>query len=653
MGAIVKLVQKMVKKTNFLLFSLIAALAVSPAYSVTVSKTYVDKQDKGLQSNILLLRDMLNTKDSDGKWLTLDTEAKLAIPAINELYAAQTALEAAIADKQEKGDYALAADLTALDDAIKALESGMVSSETIADIQTAIDNLGETYASKTDMNAADQALLEMINAINIPSLEGYVKSSELAKVAKTGQYADLEGKPEIPSIVGLATSEELTNLQTALEAAIAEKQAKGDYLVAADLNDLNAAVGALQSGKADASTVTTIQETINKLGDTYAAKSDLTAAEERLQSAITNIDLTPYAKTADLAKVATTGQYADLEGKPEIPSIAGLATNAELSNLQTTLEAAIAEKQAKGDYLVAADLKDLNDAVSALQSGKADASTVTTIQETINKLGDTYAAKSDLTAAEERLQSAITNIDLTPYAKTADVNAALANKVETSDYNAHLVSQKAIDDKQTEDISKNAESISKNTAAIAILNGDANTVGSVKNEIKVLSDLLGGTAGDVSGLTTQVGANTTAIEKLNAEAATIGSVANSIAEALKPYSTTEQVDAKDAAVLQAAKDYADENDADTIYDDTALAARVSANETAISSNTENIGKNADAIAANETAIEALQGAGYVVGAKAAGSYLVNFDAQGNASYAAVEILDEMGAPIDLTTGAVK
>ncbi|MFQ6702656.1 MAG: hypothetical protein ACLRFO_00430, partial [Alphaproteobacteria bacterium] len=412
-------------------------------------------------------------------------------------------------------------------------------------------------------------------------------------------------------------------------------------------------VSALQSGKADASTVTNIQETINKLGDTYAAKSDLTAAEERLQAAITNIDLTPYAKTADLAKVATTGLYADLEGKPEIPSIVGLATSEELSNLQTALETAIAEKQAKGDYLVAADLNDLNDAVSALQSGKADASTVTNIQETINKLGDTYAAKSDLTAAEERLQSAITNIDLTPYAKTADVEADLAKKVETSVYDAHLVSQKAIDDKQTEDIVKNTEDISKNTAAIAILNGDANTTGSVKNEIKVLSDLLGGTAGDVSGLTTQVGANTTAIEKLNAEAATIGSVANSIAEALKPYSTTEQVDAKDAAVLQAAKDYADENDADTIYDDTALAARVSANETAISSNTENIGKNADAIAENETAIEALQGAGYVVGAKAAGSYLVNFDAQGNASYASVEILDEMGAPIDLTTGAVK
>ena len=139
-------------------------------------------------------------------------------------------------------------------------------------------------------------------------------------------------------------------------------------------------------------------------------------------------------------------------------------------------------------------------------------------------------------------KAAIAALDDT-YATDTELSEGLATKVDAQ-------AQTAVDAKQTEDISKN-------TAAIEILNGDAETVGSVKNEIKVLSDLLGGTAGDVSGLTTQVSANTTAIEKLNAEAATIGSVANSIAEALKDYSTTEQVDAKDTATLDAAKAYAD------------------------------------------------------------------------------------------------
>ena len=139
-------------------------------------------------------------------------------------------------------------------------------------------------------------------------------------------------------------------------------------------------------------------------------------------------------------------------------------------------------------------------------------------------------------------KAAIAALDDT-YATDTELSEGLATKVDAQ-------AQTAVDAKQTEDISKN-------TAAIEILNGDAETVGSVKNEIKVLSDLLGGTAGDVSGLTTQVSANTTATEPIVAASATIGSVANSIAEALKDYSTTEQVDAKDTATLDAAKAYAD------------------------------------------------------------------------------------------------
>lgn len=42
----------------------------------------------------------------------------------------------------------------------------------------------------------------------------------------------------------------------------------------------------------------------------------------------------------------------------------------------------------------------------------------------------------------------------------------------------------------------------------------------------------------------------------------------------------------------------------------------------------------------------------VTGIKTAGTYLVNFDATGNASYAPIQILGSNGEPIDLTTGAV-
>ncbi len=84
-------------------------------------------------------------------------------------------------------------------------------------------------------------------------------------------------------------------------------------------------------------------------------------------------------------------------------------------------------------------------------------------------------------------------------------------------------------------------------------------------------------------------------ERVNGNASTEGSIAYDI-----------------AAALAEAKQYADDNDADTIYDDTALAARVSANETGIAANAQaiaNIKEYDDTalvarVSANETGIAA-------------------------------------------------
>ena len=149
---------------------------------------------------------------------------------------------------------------------------------------------------------------------------------------------------------------ELFALQNDLKTAIENKQDAGEYLVADDLTELSDAIAALESGKATVADLEVLQATVDALGDTYATDDDVSAAIAGVQSAIDNIDLSAYAKIADLAPVATTGQYADLEGKPEIPSIEGLATTDALNNLQTTLQAAIDEKQAAGDYLVADSL---------------------------------------------------------------------------------------------------------------------------------------------------------------------------------------------------------------------------------------------------------------------------------------------------------
>ncbi len=534
--------------------------------------------------------------------------------------------------------------------------------------------------------ATADGLAELENKVNNAAQKSDVDAALALKADKT----------EIPTLDGLATSEELNTLRTTLEASIAEKQQKGEYLVAADLKTLEDAVEALQSGKADASTVETIQETINNLGNTYATKADMTAADSALQAAIEAVDakipsLDGYAKTADLAAVATSGQYADLEGKPDIPSIEGLATSEELNTLRTTLEASIAEKQQKGEYLVAADLKTLEDAVDALQSGKADASTVETIQETINNLGNTYATKEDMTAADQALQAAIDNMDLSAYAKVADVysktdadakflimrdaNALGANlqwneagKLDTKGI-ATADGLKELEDKVADAVTNTeleAKGYQTQTDVETLISGkaDSTTVASdiatalqtakdyadandadtiyddtaLAGRVKTLEDAGYQTATEVGGAITTATADLATKSEVNAVSTSLGEykTSNDAAVASKANSadvyTKSEVDAAIAAIEE--------------YDDTALAARVSANESAIATNT-------SGVEANAGAIEALQNAGYVSGVKTAGSYLVNFDAEGNASYAAVEILDDKGNPIDLTLGAVK
>ncbi len=484
----------MKRKTTILLMPLVLAMTVGAAHATTATQAWVKTNvgnplkanDDKLFANQVLLRDMLNVKDSDGNWGALDTEAQTAIQAINELKALQTTLQTAIEGKQDAGEYLVAEDLTELQEAIAELESGKVDPETIAGIQTAIDGLGETYATKSDVSAADQALLDKINAINVPSLDGYVKAADLAAVATTGSYADLTDKPTIPSIEGLATSQALTDLQTALEAEIAKKQVAGDY----------------------------------------AAADDMTAA---------------------------------------------LASIAEL------------------------------------KSGKADASTVATLQESITKLGETYATDAELSAA-------IAAIDLTPYAKVADVESALALKENASNKVATATAEQIEAMSSTEKESK--------YPSISVAQTIANAAVTKVNEV----------AGDLSTLQTQVGTNTADIAEIKAAGyQTSDDVQGAITTATADFATKAQVDTAIGAIKE--------------YDDTALVARVSANETNIATNTSDVADNAAAIAA-------LRDAGYIAGAKTAGSYLVNFDASGNVSYASVEIVDNNGNPIDLTTGAI-
>lgn len=100
----------------------------------------------------------------------------------------------------------------------------------------------------------------------------------------SGSYNDLTDKPTIPSVVGLAS------------------QSYVDTKVA---NLVNSA-----------------PTTLDTLGELATALQNNSSTVEALNSAIGN-----KANTADLAAVATSGSYADLQGKPTIPSKTSQLTN--------------------------------------------------------------------------------------------------------------------------------------------------------------------------------------------------------------------------------------------------------------------------------------------------------------------------------------
>ena len=130
-------------------------------------------------------------------------------------------------------------------------------------------------------------------------LSDYPKRTELSTVATSGNYNDLNNKPTIPSISGLASEEFVTT-------KINEAKLNG---VKVDLTPY--------AKTADLSTVAKSGSYIDLTDKPYIPSDP---------------DLTPYAKTAELSNVAKTGSYNDLKDKPNIPNIPTLSTVATSGN---------------------------------------------------------------------------------------------------------------------------------------------------------------------------------------------------------------------------------------------------------------------------------------------------------------------------------
>lgn len=102
----------------------------------------------------------------------------------------------------------------------------------------------------------------------------------------------------------------------------------------------------------------------------YYTKSEV---DDKLEDLATgDIDLSEYAKTADLAKVATTGNYNDLSNLPTIPSTTGFITMADVE-----AKGYLTEHQDLSAYALKTDIPDMS--VYALKTDIPDTSNFTTM----------------------------------------------------------------------------------------------------------------------------------------------------------------------------------------------------------------------------------------------------------------------------------
>lgn len=123
----------------------------------------------------------------------------------------------------------------------------------------------------------------------------YAKSGDLATVATTGDYDDLQDKPDLSVY---AESADLATVATT-----------GDY---SDLTGTPSIPTATSDLTNDSGFIT--------LSDVPAQVQPDWDATSGLGEILNKPDLSVYAETADLATVATTGSYTDLSNQPTIPS---------------------------------------------------------------------------------------------------------------------------------------------------------------------------------------------------------------------------------------------------------------------------------------------------------------------------------------------
>ena len=471
------------------------------------------------------------------------------------------------------GDYAKAADLTALAARVDTLEKNPAASITAEQIESWNNkqNAGnyvdqDAYNTKiTALEAADTANTQAIAAAQATADAAVPKNA--ATSSGTGIKVTVDSNGLVTGLSGLSKDDIPTIEQSqvdGLTTALAGKQNNLTFNTAYDaatnkaatMSDIGDAKTALVGTSEDKSTVDTIK----------GAKK---YADEKASSALS--DAKSYADGLVTGDSGITKRVETLEGKVDVDKVSTAistaktaAANDATSKVNAAKTAILGKNDDDSDYI--GTVKGAYEAAAAAKSAadsKIDAAGVEAYDYATKAQAKGYADAKDaaITAAQNAADAVAAKVGTIEEGKTAagliSENATaisgINTKIGTVPSGNNLVqmiadakSEASYDDTAVRGL------ISDNTTAISTLNGNDTTVGSVKktvkdaindfatkisddgtvNTFKELVDYAAAHGSEYTAAIADIAANKSAIETLNGNSSTVGSVDKKIADAI-------------------------------------------------------------------------------------------------------------------------
>ena len=471
------------------------------------------------------------------------------------------------------GDYAKAADLTALAARVDTLEKNPAASITAEQIESWNNkqNAGnyvdqDAYNTKiTALEAADTANTQAIAAAQATADAAVPKNA--ATSSGTGIKVTVDSNGLVTGLSGLSKDDIPTIEQSqvdGLATALAGKQNNLTFNTAYDaatnkaatMSDIGDAKTALVGTSEDKSTVDTIK----------GAKK---YADEKASSALS--DAKSYADGLVTGDSGITKRVETLEGKVDVDKVStaisaakNAAANDATSKVNAAKTAILGKNDDNSDYI--GTVKGAYEAAAAAKSAansKIDAAGVEAYDYATKAQAKGYADAKDaaITAAQNAADAVSAKVGTIEEGKTAagliSENATaisgINTKIGTVPSGNNLVqmiadakSEASYDDTAVRGL------ISDNTTAISTLNGNDTTVGSVKktvkdaindfatkisddgtvNTFKELVDYVAAHGSEYTDAIADIATNKSAIETLNGNSSTVGSVDKKIADAI-------------------------------------------------------------------------------------------------------------------------